>query len=362
MTRIAYVDHSYHERTRSTMFLPELLVAHGHDVDIFWDEAWIGGEPVPWSEVAAHDVVIMFQSMCQTDGRNFRTLHPNVVYVPMFDQFGSPQNVEDLSPFWERFQGSKILSFSTAVHALAKAFGIVSHHARYFPPTLPASPSSDGLHGFFWLRRQTELGWRVVRTLIGSTRFDSFHLHAVGDPGFPAVTLPADQDMTAHNITVSTWFERWADFDAVASRANVYFAPRLAEGIGQTVLEAMARGQCVIAADSPTMNEYIVHGVNGLLYEPSDPRQLDLSDVRRIGQEARRGVIAGRARWQESEGPLLAFILAPSEAVYRQHRSAPNVTEQTRHTHRRASSRLWHTMRSVMHTLRATVRGRIGAA
>ena len=49
MARIAYVDHSYHRTTGSTAFLPEMLTERGHRVDIFWDEAWIGGEPVPGS-------------------------------------------------------------------------------------------------------------------------------------------------------------------------------------------------------------------------------------------------------------------------------------------------------------------------
>jgi hypothetical protein len=318
MARIAYVDHSYHRKTRSTMFLPDMLTRRGHQVDIYWDEAWIGGESVPWKSVAEHDVVIMFQSYCPHEGRNFRSLHPNVVYIPMFDQFGFPRrSASNLSAFWEPFQGSKVLSFSTSVHALATGFGIISHFVRYHPDVPPAVPrASEELHGFFWLRRERELGWDVVRRLIGETRFDSFHLHVVGDPGFPPVQQPPPDDVAAHNITTSTWFERRSDFDEVVCRANVYFAPRLAEGIGQTFLEAMGRGQCVVAADGPTMNEYIVHGVNGLLYDPRSPAPVDFSDVARLGEDARRGVIAGRMRWEKAEKALVEFILTPSPALY----------------------------------------------
>ena len=79
VARIAYVDHSYHRTTHSTMFLPEMLRAHGHEVDIFWDDAWIGGVAVEWERVATHDVVIMFQSFCPIDDATFRSRHPNVV-------------------------------------------------------------------------------------------------------------------------------------------------------------------------------------------------------------------------------------------------------------------------------------------
>ncbi len=360
MARIAYVDHSYHRTTRSTMFLPEMLRKRGHRVEIFWDEAWIGGEPTLWENVANHDVVMMFQSHCSTGGDYFRSLHPNVVYVPMFDQFGFSHNpARNLSAFWEPFQGSKILSFSTSVHTLATGFGIVSHLAHYYPEWPPAPPrTAEGLHGFFWLRREMELGWDVVRELIGPTRFDSFHLHVVGDPGFPAVQLPPDDDLRAHNVTVSRWFDQRSDFDSVASRANVYFAPRIAEGIGQAVLEAMSRGQCVVAADNPTMNEYIVHGVNGLLYRPDSPAPLDFSDVAHLGHEARRGVIAGRVRWEDAEEALVEFILTPSAALYgddaRDTRSR-GATE-TGDVGSRPASGVMHAVRSVSRTLRAAVR------
>lgn len=361
MARVAYVDHSYHRKTRSTLFLPELLAGRGHEVETFWDAAWIGGEPVRWDTVSGHDVVVMFQSHCTIGARTFRELHENVVYVPMFDQFGFPHRPpSNLSAFWAPFQQSKVLSFSTSVHTLATGFGIASHLVRYFPevPQTSGNPSA-GLHGFFWLRREGELDWGTVRSLIGPTRFDSFHLHVVGDPGFPPVQLPPREELDALQVTTSSWFDRRADFEEVVSRANVYFAPRLAEGIGQTFLEAMARGQCVVAADSPTMNEYIVHGVNGLLFDPRSPKPLDFSDAARLGQEARRGMSEGRRRWERSEERLVQFILAPSSALYGEvvdGAAAPRTGGSTG----RFGENVTHAMRSVLRAVRTAVdKGRL---
>jgi glycosyltransferase involved in cell wall biosynthesis len=165
-----------------------------------------------------------------------------------------------------------------------------------------------------------EVDWDVIRTLIGATPFDSFHLHVAGDPGFPPVKLPHPMDRKAQNVRISTWFEDRADFDAVARHANVYFAPRLAEGIGQAVLEAMARGQCVVAPNRPTMNEYIVHGVNGLLYDPHSLESVDFTDVGRLGLEARRGAVAGRRQRQASASKLVDFVVTPSAALYDERR------------------------------------------
>jgi len=161
-----------------------------------------------------------------------------------------------------------------------------------------------------------EVGWATIRSLVGQTSFDSFHVHVAGDPGFPPVESPPQPDLDAFNATTSTWFEQRSDLERMVRRANVYFAPRLAEGIGQSFLEAMARGQCVVAPDNPTMSEYIVHGVNGLLYDPHNPKPLDFSDVARIGEQARRGTIAGRSRWRAKEPAIIDFVLMPSAALY----------------------------------------------
>ena len=318
MARIAYVDHSFHQTTRSTAFLPELLRRNGHVVDAFWDEGWKGGAPVAWDAVASHDVVIMFQSFCDTQGLRFRQAHPNVVYIPMLDQFGlwlGP--MYNLSAFWEVFQGSKVLNFSNALHCLTTGFGIASRFVRYYPPVEELlAPRKPGLHGFFWLRRELQLNWSTVRKLIGDTKFDSFHIHLATDPGTPPAVLPPPQDVQRHNITTSTWFEDKAELHALMQRANVYFAPRPGEGIGQSFLEAMGRGQCVVAPDQGTMNEYIVPGVNGLLYDLFDPAPLDFTGVAELGAQARAGTLAGRRLWERAEQGLLRFVLEPSEALY----------------------------------------------
>lgn len=318
MASIAYVDHSFHKTTKSTGFLPEILSRHGHAVDFFWDEAWRSGAPVAWEQVRGHDVVIMFQSYCPPPGQHFRRAHPNVIYIPMLDQFGIWQGpVFNLNDFWEPFQGSKVLNFSSALHCMTTGFGIVSHFARYYQPVAQyPEPPQKGLHGFFWLRRELDLPWKVIRRLIADTKFDSFHIHMATDPGSPEAEMPIAEDLARHNITTSVWFDRKADLNSVISRANVFFAPRMEEGIGQSFLEAMARGQCVVAPNHGTMNEYILPGLNGLLYDVRCPTALDFSNVFELGRRARVSALAGRAEWQQAESTLVDFILRPSAEHY----------------------------------------------
>lgn len=318
MARIAFVDHSYHRTTQSTSFLRDMLRERGNQVEDFWDESWTGGRPIDWQEVQGHDVVIMFQSYCRSGPAAFRQVHPNVVYIPMLDQFGIWQGpMINQSDFWSPFQGSKVLNFSNALHCLTIGFGIASHWARFYQPAQPtASTAAPGLRGFLWLRRQDQIAWPLIRQLIEGTRFDRFHIHLAGDPGAVKPELPSNADMARHNITVSTWFEDRSELAALVDQANVYFAPRMEEGIGQSFLEAMARGKCVVAANQGTMNEYILPGFNGLLYDHCAPLPLDFSDAQGLGARARDSVVAGHAQWLAHQEGIVDFILTPSEAVY----------------------------------------------
>lgn len=328
MTRIAYVDHSYHRRTRSTAFLPDILERHGHRVDFFWDEAWQGGAPVEWAAIQDYDIVIMFQSFCTPPAKYFRQVHPNVIYIPMLDQFGfwSKANI-NLSAFWEPFQGSKVLNFSKTLHHVVLSFGIYSHSIRYFQPPVE-NIKVEGLHGFFWLRNDHYISWKTIRTLIGGAQFDSFHIHMAPDPGSPNPSHPSLDEITQHNVTTSTWFDDKSKLDRIIDKANIYFAPRPGEGIGQSFLEAMSRGKCVVSPDQGTMNEYIVHGVNGLLYDLNTPRAIDFSRTSELGWMAQQTVRDGYEQWKQAEEELVAFIIKPSENFYFGSYQHPNPNSQ----------------------------------
>jgi glycosyltransferase involved in cell wall biosynthesis len=76
-------------------------------------------------------------------------------------------------------------------------------------------------------------------------------------------------------------------------------------------LEAMALGRCVIALDMPTMNEYIRHGENGLLYDVDEPLPLPPmreDEVRAMQEAARRSMAAGRVRWERDRQDICRWI------------------------------------------------------
>lgn len=73
-------------------------------------------------------------------------------------------------------------------------------------------------------------------------------------------------------------------------------------------MEALCRGQCVIAPNFPTMNEYIVHNVNGYLYNMNKLEEIDLSNFGLIGKEARERAINGFNTWQQQKIKLIDYV------------------------------------------------------
>lgn len=318
MKKIAYVDHSYHKKTVSTKFISELLEKKGHIVNFFWDDSWQGGDSVDFDKVLKYDVVIMFQSYAQIEEGFYSKNHSNVTYIPMLDQFGIWKGpLFNLREFWKPFQGSKVINFSFAVHGMVMAMGIRSKLVRYYQQPIIRTISKQGLHGFLWIRRENEVSWENVRQLIGQTKFDSFHLHIPKDPNSSQITMPSDDEILEYNITISTWFDKKEDFEEVLSKANVFFTPRMEEGIGQSFLEAFARGQCVVTPNNGTMNEYIQDGFTGLFYDHENIQPLDFSKVADICDNTYKACQAGYEQWIKNQDALVDFILMPNEEAYR---------------------------------------------
>jgi glycosyltransferase involved in cell wall biosynthesis len=61
---------------------------------------------------------------------------------------------------------------------------------------------------------------------------------------------------------------------------DAYWTPTRYEGFGLTVLEAMAAGAPVVAADVPAVNEIVEHERNGLLHARGDPNALATATLR----------------------------------------------------------------------------------
>jgi glycosyltransferase involved in cell wall biosynthesis len=296
--KIAYIGHSYHNKTKSTEFLTEYLKSL-YDVEIISDESWLGK---PFTDLSFIDEsylgVIFFQLLPSKDIFE-KIQNNNIIYFPMYDQSGMLER-----DYWENYQGIKIANFSKTLHDKLAKWGFESMYVQYFPELQKFTPGEKD-EVFFW-QRLTKINVNTITKLFGKKDL-KLHIHKAIDPEQQFVK-PSGEDEKKYHITYSDWFETRGEMLDLIKQKGIYVAPREFEGIGHSFLEAMAMGKAVIAVNNPTMNEYIEHGKNGYLFDLKKPKEVDLSNLDQVQKNAYEFMQKGRKKWERDKSKILDFI------------------------------------------------------
>ncbi len=109
------------------------------------------------------------------------------------------------------------------------------------------------------------------------------------------------------------------DIPVLMSACDIFVLPAPAEPFGLVLVEAMAMGKPVIAANAGGPCEIVVHGQTGLLFEPGNPQSLAaaIADLLNNPEKARAMGAAGRQRFEEhfTAGRMAAQVAAIYAAV-----------------------------------------------
>jgi hypothetical protein len=324
---IAFIDHPLHKKTRSSDFFIDIL-RKDHDVTIYYP----GSE---WRVVldsvlnAGHQLAICWQHEFFAPPLVAHGL-PSII-IPMYDGAGGMPKT-----YWSVFaeMGISSINFSANLNHQHLQTGIESSYIQYYPDPKDFELVEDfeSLRGFLWQRQpDSHINWHTIMRLTCG-QLESLHIHDVPDGPIES-DIPQMQDwpLLEQKIKSTRWFEKKQDFIHVMHDANVFFTPRHTEGIGMALLEAMAQGQCVVAHNASTHNEYIQHGNNGLLVDMQHPMPIDLSSAKKLGRAARITVEAGYEKWKQASdiinwkiGRALNLLNPLSQQQRRQAKSFPS--------------------------------------
>jgi glycosyltransferase involved in cell wall biosynthesis len=303
-TKIVYIDHAYHQHTKSTQFFVDILSTEG-DVSIIWDKSHESVDSeFDMSAVNAlmPDVIVIFQSEKAAMACALSE-YTEVFFIPMYDSV-----MHASADFWDNIKRCKVINFSLTTYNECILNNIDSIYVQYFkkPEPLIEIESSKSKTAFFWQRRETP-NINIIRPFLKRLRVKNLLFHNVPDPGVVVKRMPSFLDRIKYSIKETHWFKSAQEFKTHINKSGVYFAPRLEEGIGMSFLEALQKGQCVIAPDRGTMNEYITNGVNGILYSETSVMLENIKpDQLRIN--AIRSSVNGYKRWQDGIKDILRFI------------------------------------------------------
>ena len=273
--RLLFIDHECHRKTRSTEFFVEVIRKAFSVKEHYYSQAYRTGVAQETSEC---DVVVTLEFLVSR--RKFLVPGKKNIFVPMYDnEWGS---------FWQwkriAWSGMGVISFCDKLSAHARKCGVTNIlDVRYFPdPAEFPHASGDPKRVFLWERG--DIGRSVAERLFPPSA------------GYVFDVKRADE-----------FLERRAYLERL-SQCGIVMAPRRKEGIGMAFLEAMALGKCVVAHDDATMNEYITHGENGILFHLDDPKPVDEAMVLHVLENVGRSAAEFRSRWLLDKAKINTFI------------------------------------------------------
>ena len=286
---VAIIDHSFHKLTQSTAFWGD---AFEDDCKVIrlWDDGWKGGTSIDAEVILERNPTIVCFFQVEPSIEIIRDLRCSVIFVPMYD---AGMN-HDLLPYLALY-GVTAVTFSSTQDMEFRKLGISTIPIRFAPLTIERASRTGPVNVFFWER--SNIRWADVRELLADQEIGTVYLKLAPDPEFSSSQITKEDRDKFNLVEVAGWVTH-EEYLRVLDDVDLCIAPRRAEGIGMSFLEAMARGVAVAAFDAPTMNEYVKHGSTGYLFTIPPAGPLDLSRARELGAAAQKEIADLRIKFE----------------------------------------------------------------
>lgn len=299
---LAFVDHSFHQKSHSGDFLRSLF-SNYFEITDYWDESWKGGKQISAKELNKYDYIYYFQLINSFD--ELKKIKSKIIWSPMYD------GVTFDDQYWKILATFpiKILCFSKKVYDQCLKYGIQAISVQYYyepVKNMDALPK-DGNHFFFWYRGH--ITFENIKKIIDPNTVSSFIYKSTPDP-FTKKEVLSPEDIAAYKINViESDFLPKNEYLDLLSKCNFYIAPRHKEGIGMSFLEAMSMGHIIIGNNEATINEYIKDNVNGYLFDDKTTF-IDFTNSKEVRKNSILSAAAGYQQWKIDEANIINFMLS----------------------------------------------------
>jgi hypothetical protein len=187
-----------------------------------------------------------------------------LIWIPMWDQARSYSN-----NWWNNLPWNlRVVSFSNLVAERAKMSGVKFIDLRFFlnPEVTNPAQWKSGRVMLYW-NRVGLFNPGLLKKLCKALGINILFFRDKTDPEYShyAYRLPTYLGKT--RIIDISGYDTRNDYLKQVGKVNVFISPRQSEGIGLTMLEALAQGCAVFGCNAPTMNEYILHNKTGYLLD-----------------------------------------------------------------------------------------------
>ncbi|MCE3009552.1 MAG: glycosyltransferase, partial [Proteobacteria bacterium] len=177
-----------------------------------------------------------------------------------------------------------------------------------FPPLKRSSlllKTSEHLKVYFWERRPNFLNSDQISKMLKSSKYKvDLRVKRASDLAITEVIRGEKESLVSWSSNNNS--EHLKNLE----ECDLFVSPREYEGIGIATLEALALGVPAISIRRPTINEYITHGKNGILFENvGDEINLDDFDIETLKQNALSMSQELQARWSDTSKTLILELI-----------------------------------------------------
>lgn len=300
MKNLLFIGPKFHEKTRSSKFIIDLLTPF-YAIEIASVDTVKGTKDHGLGAYASgdYDVLLCWQVMLTKYDLSSLSYQAGV-FFPMYDGCPSPYKTEK----WLCYRNFKIISFCRKLAGQLYRIGLDVEYVQFFPKPIQTYGCGDSNGIYLWNRRE-EIGLDCLFSVTQNLNVDKVHVHRAMDPTQEFKSAGKKSNVS---VTYSDWYEHQEDMLTDVCKYAYYMAPRAREGIGMSFLEAMAAGRCVIAPNESTMNEYITDGVNGCLYNLKSPKPVIVENVRVLQEAASAFIEEGYEKWLVESARIIQWI------------------------------------------------------
>lgn len=295
--KLIFIGRAYHSKTKSDALILEVLEKR-YDVEI------IRRDHVEDKEIVARvnqerPVAVFF--WCLPPSFTYHLLKfkcKNIIWAPMWDGF---KKLSWKKKLIFRFFNVKVLCFSQVLYDYFQTTGLKIQRAQCFlkPKLIPQS-KTQGPYTFFLWQRDPDIGIDAVVKMVGQDNIAKiFYKTEIGDQPHQKYAFEIQK--------LKDWLPK-EEYTELLKTVDFFVAPRKAEGIGFSFLEPMSLGIPIIAYDSATMNEYVVNGENGVLFDDAFCLHQALVSPKKLSERLKQHAENFYARWEEEKKQIVPFI------------------------------------------------------
>jgi hypothetical protein len=293
--KILYIGHPAHDWSGSARFFQQQLESLGSVTYVSPTILSVENDLYGALE-SNYDLYVFFQFDFLAYA--FVAAGKNVLIVPMVDGSGGYSLLH-----WQLLRNAKFITFSKSLDKYLRMQNLETHHIKYWPePERYSEPANDSI--YFWPRKSDfPLTVMNIHKLFQGRRSITVRVSR-GDP----VEIDSLGSLPG-SVTLKQISNRQSHLEEI-QKSSIFIAPRMSEGIGHSFLESLSFGRPVVAYNFPTMSEYILKGINGMLISKRTHSIDQNLNWHEMGRNAHASVVVGRKLYLQSIPGLEKFILS----------------------------------------------------